>query len=44
MKVHFWFNWQIGLMIAFGETFEKRPYISIEIPLLIIQISWTKKK
>ena len=36
MKI--WFSWQIGLMITFGVNFQKRAYITIEIPFVMIQI------
>lgn len=42
MKLEFYFQWQLGLMISVGRNFEKRPYLTIEIPLLIIQILWFK--
>tara|TARA_R110000850_G_C9783910_1_gene448623 strand:+ start:47 stop:220 length:174 start_codon:yes stop_codon:yes gene_type:complete len=29
---------QVGLMITWGKTFEKRNYLCFEIPFLIIQI------
>jgi len=42
MKIHFWFSWQIGLMLTVGKQYEKRKYLTIEIPFLIIQILWFK--
>ena len=38
------FSWQIGIMLTFGKNFEKRKYITIELPLVIIQIFWVKPK
>ena len=44
MKVYFWFNWQIGFMLTFGVRYDKRPYVCIDIPFLIIQICGFKIK
>ena len=30
MKVVVYFNWQIGLMVCLGKTYENRMYISFE--------------
>lgn len=38
MKIDFYYNSQIGLMISWGTNFQQRKYITIEIPFLIIQI------
>lgn len=44
MKVTVYFNWQIGLMVCLGKTYENRMYISVDIPFFVIQIFWFKQK
>ena len=44
MKIHFYPSWQIGLMIDFGTTYEKRKYVCLDIPFLTIQFCWFKPK
>lgn len=43
MEVNFYTSWQIGLMVDFGITYERRKYISLEIPFLTIQLCGKKK-
>ena len=44
MEINFYSGWYIGLMIDFGTTYERRKYVSLEIPFLTIQICWFKPK
>ncbi len=44
MKIHFYPCWQIGLMIDFGTTYEKRKYVCLDIPFLTIQFCWFKPR
>ncbi len=44
MKIEFMFNWQIGVMLSFGVNHCKRKYITVEFPLVIIQVFWWKPK
>lgn len=44
MKINFYKSWQIGFMAHFGETYEKRKYICLDIPFLTIQLLWYKPK
>ena len=44
MKINFYPSWQIGLMIDFGTTYEKRKYVCLDIPFLTIQFCWFKPK
>lgn len=36
--VKFWYSNQFGFMIVWGKNYEDRPYISLEVPFLMIQI------
>jgi hypothetical protein len=38
MKISVFTNWQFGIMISFGKNYEKRKYLTIELPFLVIQI------
>ena len=40
MKLRFWFEWQVGIMITFGVNYEKRKYITFDLPFVNIQILW----
>ncbi len=42
MKIEYWFNWQIGLLLEFGCNYENRRYLCVELPFLSIQIFWFK--
>jgi hypothetical protein len=44
MKVIVFTNWQFGLMLSFGENYEKRKYLTIEILFLVIQILFKTPK
>lgn len=37
-NIKIWYNGQVGFMISWGKNWEDRPYISIDIPFLAIQI------
>jgi len=38
MKLHLYFNWQIGFLISFGVNYENRLYICFDLPFVWIQI------
>jgi hypothetical protein len=44
MKIDFWFSWQIGIMFTCSKNYEKRKYITIELPFLTAQLFWFKPK
>ena len=44
MNIEFTFFWQIGIMVSFGINYEKRKYITIELPFLMIIFTGKKKQ
>ena len=44
MKISCYYSNQIGFIITWGTNYEKRKYISFDIPFLIIQVFWFKNK
>ncbi len=38
MKILIYTNWQIGFLISFGFNYERRFYISIDMPFFWIQV------
>jgi hypothetical protein len=43
MIVDFIFAWQIGIMFSAGVNYEKRKYITIELPFLMVLLSSKRK-
>jgi len=35
--INVWFNWQIVIGISWGKNYQKRPYVCIDLPFVIIQ-------
>jgi hypothetical protein len=44
MKIIVFTSWQFGLMLSFGKNYEKRRYITIELPFFVIQILFKRPK
>ena len=44
MNIEFTFFWQIGIMVSFGINYEKRKYITIELPFLIMVFTGKNKR
>ena len=44
MKVYFYMSRQIGIMIDFGVTYDRRKYVCLDIPFLTIQFCWFQSK
>tara|TARA_R110000744_G_scaffold6170_1_gene21632 strand:- start:268 stop:480 length:213 start_codon:yes stop_codon:yes gene_type:complete len=44
MNIEFTFYWQIGIMVSAGTTYEKRKYITIELPFLIMVFTGKNKR
>jgi hypothetical protein len=44
MKILVFTNWQFGIMLSFGTNYEKRKYLTIELPFLVIQILFKPPK
>ena len=44
MKLEYWFNWQIGILIEFGYNYYDRKYVCLELPFLTIQVFWFEPK
>lgn len=38
MKIHIWYSNQFGLMITWGMHFERRKYITIDLPFITVQV------
>jgi hypothetical protein len=44
MKILVFTNWQFGLMLSFGTNYERRKYLTLELPFLVIQILFKPPK